>query len=64
MLQTNFIKNPICEYKDCSNNAIYEFSDIILEDSQKELEERELATVVIAHSCDDHYINMREKYAK
>ena len=44
--------NRRCDYKNCNNNAIYEFTDAILAN-------KKIKTITIGHSCNDHYINIK-----
>lgn len=64
MFQANLIRQPLCGYEECGENALYEFTDVILADPEKRMEDRKLKTIVIAHSCDNHYKEIREKYAE
>ena len=53
MLNSNRMYKIRCDYKDCHNNAIYEFTDAILTNK------KEFKTITIGRSCDDHYIKIK-----
>tara|TARA_R100001463_G_scaffold9313_1_gene27907 strand:- start:439 stop:627 length:189 start_codon:yes stop_codon:yes gene_type:complete len=61
-MEYRIIKTPMCSYKDCSNNAMYELTDVILGDKDKPIKERKLKTVVVANACDKHFNSIKEKY--
>ena len=64
MLDINPIPIPICRFKDCKKIAEYEFTDVILADKDKKMEDRHLETVTISYSCENHVEEIRLKYAE
>ena len=58
------IATPMCDEGDCSNAAVYEFTDVILADPDKKFKNRHLNRVTLGRACDTHYKEVRAKYAE
>jgi len=61
--ETHIIATPMCDDNECDNAAVYEFTDIILSDPDKEFKNRHKKRVVLGRACDKHYKEIRAKYA-
>lgn len=56
MLSSNLIYKIKCDYKDCNNRAIYEFTDAISTN-------KKIKTITVGRSCDDHYLNIKGEHS-
>ena len=56
------IATPMCDEGACSNAAVYEFTDVILADPDKKLEDRKTKRITLGRACDIHYIEVKSKY--
>ena len=57
MQMIRMIKTPLCDYKDCGSTAIYQFTDVDLDKNGNYKNK-----VVMGHSCEKHFDELRKKY--
>jgi len=56
------IATPMCDEGDCSNAAVYEFTDVILADPDKDIKDRKKKRITLGRACDTHYTEVKSKY--
>ena len=52
------VKRPLCDYKDCDNVALYEFTDIVKVDPKS----FPTKTISLGTSCEKHLDKLRKKF--
>ena len=62
--EEHIIATPMCDDGACPNAAVYEFTDIILSEPEKEFKNRHQERIVLGRACDSHYKKIRKMYAK